>query len=90
VEPLQHFLGGFDTVVLGFLEDGDAAEIGVGEEDSAREAGQAAPLCGENRTDDGADHGMAHTHDVDTGDALADVGVDTLELVENGFFPIGQ
>ena len=51
VKPLQHFLGGFDTVVLGFLEDGDAAEIGVGEEDPARQAGQAAPLFGENRTD---------------------------------------
>ncbi len=30
VEFLENFLGCFDSVVLGFLEDGDAAEVGVG------------------------------------------------------------
>ena len=32
---------------------------------------------------------MAHAHDVDAGDALADVGVDAFEVMENGFFPVG-
>ena len=31
---------------------------------------------------------MAHAHDVDARDALANVGVDAFEVVENGFFPI--
>ena len=31
---------------------------------------------------------MAHAHDVDARDALANVGVDALEIVENGFLPI--
>jgi hypothetical protein len=31
---------------------------------------------------------MAHAHDVDAGDALANVGVDALEIVENGFLPV--
>ena len=37
VELLQHFLGSFHAVILSFLEDGDAAEIGVGEQDAAIE-----------------------------------------------------
>ncbi len=32
---------------------------------------------------------MAHAHDVDARDAPADVGVDALEVVEDGFFPVG-
>ena len=88
MESPQYFLSGFDTMVLGFLENGNAAKVGVGEEDSAIEAGQAAPFFGEDRTDGGADHGVAHAHDVDPGNALADVGVDTLEVVENGLFPV--
>ena len=82
-------MGGFDAVVLGFLENGDAAEVRVGEEDSAVQTSEAAMLFGENRADSGADHGVAHAHDVDAGDALADVGVDAFEVVENGFFPVG-
>ena len=89
MELPQYFLSCFNTVVLGFLENGNAAKVGVGEEDSATEARQAAPFFGENRADGGADHGVAHTHDVDAGDALANVGVDALEVVENGFFPVG-
>ena len=89
VELPQYFLSCFNTVVLGFLENGNAAKVGVGEEDSAIEARQAAPFFGENRADGGADHGVAHAHDVDAGDALANVGVDALEVVENGFFPVG-
>ncbi len=86
VEFPQHFLSGFDAVVLGLFENRDAAEIGIGEKNSAVEAGQAA-LFGENRTDGGADHGVAHAHDVDAGDALTNVGVNALEVVENSFFP---
>ncbi len=89
VEFFQNFLSGFDAVVLGLFEDGNAAEVGVGEEDSAIEAGQMAPLFGENRTDSGANHGVAHAHDIDAGNALADVGVDALEVVENSLLPVG-
>src|SRR5260370_40845006 len=89
VEFFENFLGGFDAAVLRFFEDGNAAEVGVGEEDSAIEAGQMAPFFGENRTDSWANHGMAHAHDVDAGDALADVGVDGREIVENGRLPGG-
>src|ERR1700752_2212989 len=32
---------------------------------------------------------MAHAHDVKARDALADIGMDALEVVENGFLPIG-
>ena len=31
---------------------------------------------------------MAHTHDVNARDAVANVGVDALEIVENGFPPV--
>ena len=44
-------------------------------------------LCGENRADGGADHGVAHTHDVEARDALANVGVHAFEVVEDGFLP---
>src|SRR4029077_6010251 len=30
VEFFQDFLGGFDAMVLGFLENGNAAEVGIG------------------------------------------------------------
>jgi hypothetical protein len=33
VEFLKHLLGGFDAMVLRFLKDGDAAEVGIGEQD---------------------------------------------------------
>ena len=51
--------------------------------------GEAAAFFGENRADGGADHGVAHAHDVDAGDALADVGVDAFEIVKDGFLPVG-
>src|SRR5579859_1053647 len=90
VQAFENSLGGENTVVLRFFENGDAAEVGVGEE----KAGIAARWCeakaflGENRADGGADHGVAHAHDVDARDALANVGVDALEVVENGLLPI--
>ena len=49
---------------------------------------EAKAFLGENRADGGADHGVAHAHDVDAGDALADVEVDALEVMENRFLPI--
>jgi hypothetical protein len=33
------FFGGFDAALSGFPEDGDAAEVGIGEKDSAGGAG---------------------------------------------------
>jgi len=84
-----HFLGGFDTVELGFLEDRNATQVGVGEEDAAVEAGQAAAFFRKNRTDRGANHSVAHAHDVDSGYALANVGVHAFEVMENGLLPVG-
>ncbi len=48
VEFPQHFLGGFDAVELGFLENGYAAEVGVGEEDAAIKTRQAVAFFGKN------------------------------------------
>jgi len=89
VEFLENFLGCFDSVVLGFLEDGDAAEVGVGEEDAVIQTFQAVPLFREYGTEGRANHGVAHAHDVDVGDALTDVRVDALEIVKDGFLPVG-
>src|SRR5260370_35723596 len=71
VESFGNFLGGFDAVVLRFFEDGNAAEVGVGEEDSAIEAGQVAPLLGENRTGKSATPGHAPSPEPEEGHALA-------------------
>ena len=87
-DALQRGLSGENTVVLSFFEDGDAAEVGVCEEEAAIKAGEAGALLGKNGTDGWADHGVAHAHDVDARNALTDVGVDALEVVENGFLPI--
>ena len=52
-----------------------------------------AAMCGafggEDCAGSGANHGVAHAHDVDARDALANVGVDAFEIVEDGFFPVG-
>ena len=48
VESLKNFFGGFDAVILGFLENGDTAEVGVGEEDAFIPAREAAAFFGEN------------------------------------------
>jgi len=84
--------GGGDAMILGLLEDGYTAEIGVGE----REARVGRFLLGgdvgafgrEDCAGSGAHHGVAHAHDVDARDALANVGVDALEIVEDGFTPV--
>jgi hypothetical protein len=44
---------------------------------------------GEDCAGCGAHHGVAHAHDVDARDALADVGVDAFEIVEDSFLPEG-
>jgi hypothetical protein len=84
--------GGDDAVVLGLLEDGDAAEVAVGEVEARVGRfllrGDVGAFGGEDRAGIGADHGVAHAHDVDARDALANVGVDALEIVEDGFTPI--
>src|SRR5580692_3881808 len=90
-DALQSGLSCENAVVLRLFEDGDAAKVGIREEDAAVawvSAREAAALFGKNRTDNGAGHGVAHAHNVDAGDALADVGVDALEVVEDGFLPI--
>ena len=89
VEPPEHFLGGFDAVELGFLKDGDPAQVGIGKEDAVIQTHQAAALFGKDGANGGADHGVAHAHDVDAGDALADIGMNALEVLENSFFPVG-
>src|SRR5712691_7800816 len=89
VELGQHVLSGFNPAILSFLENGNAAEVGVGEEYAVVEARQAAALFGENGADGGADHGVPHAHNVDARNALTDVGVNALEIAEDGLFPIG-
>jgi len=79
-------------VILGFFEDGDAAEVGIGEV-KARVGGfllggDVNAFGGENGAGSGGHHGVAHAHDVDARDALANVGVDTFEIVEDGFAPV--
>ena len=44
----QDLLCGFDTVILGFFENGDAAQIRVGEEDAIVEALDAAAFLRKN------------------------------------------
>ncbi len=89
VESPEHFLGRFDTVVLGFFEYGNAAEVGIGKEDATIEAGESAAFFGKDGANGGANHGVAHTHYINAGNALADVGVNALEVVQDGFFPVG-
>src|SRR6266567_523262 len=89
VELGQHLLSGFNPAILSFLENGDAAEVGVGKEYAVVEARQAAALFGENGADGGADHGVAHAHDLNARDALANIGVDTFEVVQDGLLPVG-
>src|SRR5260370_40746585 len=52
----QHLLSGFNPAILSFLENGDAAEVGVGKEYAFIEARQAAALFGENVADGEWDH----------------------------------
>ena len=75
-------------MILGFLENGHAAEIGVGEKDAVVEAFDLAALFGEKRPDNRANHGMPHAHDVDARDALADIAVNALEIMQNCFLPM--
>src|SRR5215471_6870128 len=63
-EPRKHFLRRFHAMILGFLENGDAAEIGVGKEDAVVEGLDVAVFFRENGTDSRANHGVAHPHDV--------------------------
>ena len=65
VQVVEHSLGSQNSVVLRFFEDGDAAEVGIGEQEASVAARQAAALRGKNGTDRGANHGVAHAHDVD-------------------------
>src|SRR6266702_3378849 len=43
----------------------------------------------ENGANGGADHGVTHAHNVNARDALTNVGVNALEVVEDGLFPVG-
>src|SRR6266704_4156532 len=89
VELGQHLLSGFNPAVLSFLKNGDAAEVRVGKEYAVIEARQAAALFGENGADGGADHGVTHAHNVNARDALTNVGVNALEVAEDGLIPVG-
>ena len=85
-------LRGKNAMILRFFENGDAAEVGIREEEAGIRAwfaaSEAAALFGENGANSWADHGVAHAHDVDARNALANVGMDALEVAENGFLPI--
>ena len=90
VDVFERGLGGNDAVVLGLFKDGDAAEVGIGKENAGvvTRLRKAEALFGKHRPDSRANHGVAHAHDVNARNALANVGVNALEVVENSFLPI--
>ena len=73
---------GLNAAVLGLFEDRVTAQIGVGKEE--RPEIRLALIEEAGRW---AGHGVAEAHDVDAGDAIANVGVGLREVVENRFFP---
>src|SRR4029077_14923180 len=81
VEFLEHFLCGLDAVVLGLLKDGNAAEVGVGEDDAVMQTPETKALCEENRTDGSTNHDVTHVHDVDAGDTTTNVRVNAFEVM---------
>src|SRR5258708_37094468 len=74
VESPEHFLGRFDTVVLGFFEYGNAAEVGVGKEDATIEAGESAGFFGKDGANGGGKNGVGPKHFNNTGKAQSGVG----------------
>src|SRR2546428_356169 len=74
VELGQHLLSGFNSAILSFLENGNAAEVGVGKEYAVIEARQAVALFGENGADGGGDHGVPHGLNPEGGEARTEAG----------------
>lgn len=84
----QDFLGGADATILGFLKDRDGAQVGVREIDAAEWTSEALAICGENRSDSWPHHGVAYAHDIDSRDALTNVTVHSLEVVQDRILPV--
>src|SRR5450759_885960 len=80
--------GGPHTPVLGFLENGDTAQIGGGEPDIAGAViRQRLAFFRSQKSYCGPHHGVAHPHDVDARHAGADVRVRAGEIVQDRFLP---
>src|SRR5579864_5785845 len=76
-------IGGGHTPVLRFFEDRETAQVGVCEEDAAMRLGKGAAFGGEDCSHLGTSHGMSDSHDVDAGNALPDVSVHSLQIVQD-------
>ena len=87
VEALQRAIGRVDAAILGFFEDREAAQVGVGKEEIAGRFREPPALVRREEAGDRARHGVPQAQDIDAGNALANVGMGALQIVEDGFFP---
>jgi hypothetical protein len=76
------------AAVLSFFKDRETAKVGICEEDAAMRLGKCAAFGGEDCSDLGAGHCMSDSHDVNAGNALPDVGMHPLQIVQDRFFPV--
>jgi hypothetical protein len=81
-------VGSGQAAVLSLFEDREPAKVGVREENAAMRLGKVAPLGGEDCPDHRAGHGMPDSHNVDARNALPDVSVHSLQVVQDRFFPV--
>src|SRR5258708_34265833 len=87
VESPQHLLGGFDAVVLGFLEDGNAAQVGVGEEDSVIQALQSAAFFGKDGANGGTNQGGGQARYIKAGKKPGELAGNSRWGVRGSVFP---
>jgi hypothetical protein len=79
----QHFVGGAQAVVEGFLEQRDAAEVGVGEMDVAIWPSGFATLSAGDETGARPNHRVPPTKNVQSSDQLANLRMRALEIGEH-------
>ena len=84
----EYRVRGGDAAVLRFLEQGQSAEIGVGEVDAARCPLRIASGVGAQKTDRRAYHGMPDPYDIYMRNALPNVRVRYGQLHHDSFHPI--
>jgi len=77
-----------NPMVLRFLKDRNSAEIGISEVQSVYRSLQPAALRRKNASHRRTHHRMSHAHDIDPGNALADIFVYALQIGEDSFFPV--
>src|SRR5258708_7480332 len=74
--------------ILSFLEDREAAKVGVREIDVALRHEPSLSLSRKHETRGRADHRMSQTHDVHACNTLPDFRMRARKIVEDGLFPI--